>query len=254
MNYLDYLAHYTDVVMHAYIRYKDYTNYLLYNEPDTCMQAIKELQTEAQFGFSVNQLKRLLLADGLERLEERIQIMGWEITDTDYRCLLQIRQSENDFYKERLDFFKKELGDDLGQEYATRLYMTLQAITLNTACIIEMRTKLLGYVAKSQNQQTISTDANKPQLPDELATPDAMKIWDKAKKADWINDDYSFKGTKYQMAYAAEIMGQALGLKHKWKPFISLWKHKTFAQTRRESKERFGYVDREKEIEEAFSL
>lgn len=91
-------------------------------------------------------------------------------------------------------------------------------------------------------------------LPDELSTPNAMKIWDKAKKASWIKDDYSFNGTKYQMAYAAEIMGTALNLKYKWKPFQNLWKCKNLAQTRYESKERIGKVERDKEIEEAFSL
>ena len=142
------------------------------------MQAVKELQTEAQFGFSANQLKRLLLADGLERLEERIQIMGWEMTDTDYRCLLQIKQSENDFYKERLDFFVKALGDDLGQEYATRLYATLQAITWNTACIIEMRAKLLEYVTKSQNHQVTSTKDDEPESL--LSRPDIQVIFSNA--------------------------------------------------------------------------
>lgn len=180
MNYLDYIAHYTDVVMHTYIRYKDYTNRLLYIEPDSCMQAVKELQTEAQFGFSVNQLKRLLLADGLEHLEERIQIMGWEMTDTDYKCLLQLNQSEADFYKERLDFYIKELGNELGQEYATRLYSTLEAITWNTACIIEMRAKLLGLVTNSQKQQALSTDADEKGLPEILKHPEIRKDFDKA--------------------------------------------------------------------------
>ena len=200
MNYLDYIAHYTDVVMHAYLRYKDYTNYLLYINPDNCMQAIKELQTEAQFDFSVNNLKRLLLADGLDGLKERIQIMGWEMTETDYRCLLQLRQSENDFYKERLGFFKKALGDDLGQEYATRLYGTLQAITLNTASIIEMKSKLLGYVNKSQKQQAIFTDADEPPTPEILKHPEIRKEFDKAIQIGLLADYYTLKASKWFLA------------------------------------------------------
>lgn len=178
MNYLDYIAHYKDVVMHAYIRYKDYTNYLLYIEPDQCIQAIRELQEEAQLGFSANQLKRLLLADGLEHLEERIQIMNLEMNDTDYRCLLQIHQSEADFYKERLDFYTQKLGSELGSEYATRLYSTLAAITWNTSCIIEMRTKLLGYVTMRQKQQAPS---QKDDVSEEiLSRPEIQVIFSKA--------------------------------------------------------------------------
>lgn len=218
MNYLDYIAHYTDVVMHAYIRYKDYTNYLLYIEPDTCMQAVKELQTEAQFGFSINKLKRLLLADGLECLEERIQIMGWEMTDTDYRCLLQIKQSENDFYKERLDFYTTTLGDDLGHEYATRLYMTLQAITLNTASIIGMKAKLLGYINKSQNQQVNSTDADEPQTPEILKHPEIQVIFSKAISKGLMDA----KGNWFESASLLAIFCQRIFFKYLIKPYPDL--------------------------------
>lgn len=91
-------------------------------------------------------------------------------------------------------------------------------------------------------------------LPPELDTPTAHIIWSKAKHNGWINEDYSFNGTKYQMAYAAECMADELKLKYKWKPFEILWNRKHLAQTRRESKERFGKVERDKEIEASFSL
>lgn len=107
---------------------------------------------------------------------------------------------------------------------------------------------------REQERQTLSTNADKLQMPIELTTPQAMKIWYKAKKAGWINDDYSFNGTKYQMAYAAEIMGDSLMLKPKWRPFELLWGYKYFSQTRNESKNRIGKVDRDKDIESAFSL
>lgn len=92
------------------------------------------------------------------------------------------------------------------------------------------------------------------QLPPELNTPQAHNIWNKAKTNGWISSDYSFNGTKYQMAFAAECMAAALRLKPKWKPFEILWNYKYFPQTRRESKERFGKVDREADIEKVFSL
>lgn len=210
MNYLDYIAHYTDVVMHAYVRYKDYTNHLLYIDPDACMQAIKELQTEAQFNFSANHLKRLLLADGLDRLEERIQIMGWEMTDTDYRCLLQIKQSENDFYKGRLNFFKKELGEDLGQEYATRLYYTMMAITWNTTRILEMKSKLLDYIGKDQKQSKHSNEDNKPQSKDVLGRPEIKAIFNKAISNGLMND----KGDWFESAPLLAVLCQRIFFKY----------------------------------------
>lgn len=100
----------------------------------------------------------------------------------------------------------------------------------------------------TEQEQTVS------KLLPELDTPKAHIIWSKAKHNGWINEDYSFNGTTYQRALAAECMADALKLKYKWKPFEVLWNCKHLAQTRRESKERFGKVERDKEIEASFSL
>lgn len=92
------------------------------------------------------------------------------------------------------------------------------------------------------------------ELPAELATENALKYWRKAQAAGWVKDDFSFNGTRYQMAYFAEAMGERLELKNnrKWVPFKELWKFDKFAQTRRESKERFGKVENSKEIDSLF--
>ncbi len=97
-----------------------------------------------------------------------------------------------------------------------------------------------------------TTETQNKQLPDVLNTDDARKYWKKAKEAGFIDENYNFIGTKYQMAYFAELMGEKLGLKHKWKPFTELWEYDKFSQTRRESKERFGYVVDEEKIEKVF--
>ncbi len=89
-------------------------------------------------------------------------------------------------------------------------------------------------------------------FPKELLTEQAMVYWERAKKAGFVNEDYSFNGTKYQMAYFAEKFSMKLGLKNKWRPFIELWHFKYFAQTRRESIERIGYVARQNEIDQIF--
>ena len=96
--------------------------------------------------------------------------------------------------------------------------------------------------------------SNQPalELPPELDTPAAHKYWDRAKQAGFVNDDYSFNGTRYQQAYFAECFGKKLGLRHKWKPFRILWQYDKFAQTRRESREVIGYVERQDEIDQIF--
>lgn len=103
-------------------------------------------------------------------------------------------------------------------------------------------------VTSTEQEQMVS------KLPPELDTPKAHIIWSKAKHNGWVNEDYSFNGTTYQRALAAECMANALKLKYKWKPFEVLWNCKHLAQTRHESKERFGKVEQDKEIEASFSL
>lgn len=126
--------------------------------------------------------------------------------------------------------------------------------------IIEIQKRVQKIIRGAENILSPQPDNSTEQkqktskLPPELDTPTAHIIWSKAKHNGWINEDYSFNGTKYQMAYAAECMADELKLKYKWKPFEILWNRKHLAQTRRESKERFGKVERDKEIEASFSL
>lgn len=144
------------------------------------------------------------------------------------------------------------IGKVAKEEREGRYGSDLHCYAKNLADYISQQSNIQRTLEREQQESSTNDDESK--LPIELATPQAMIIWNKAKEGGWINEDYSFNGTKYQMAYAAEIMGQALGLKYKWKPFTTLWKYRHFAQTRRESKERFGYVERDKDIESAFSL
>ena len=89
-------------------------------------------------------------------------------------------------------------------------------------------------------------------IPVELDTPEARELFDKAIQAGFMNSVYIFNGTRYQMAYFAEKASEHLKLKSKWKPFTQLWNYEYFAQSRRESKERFGYVDKQDEIDKIF--
>lgn len=119
---------------------------------------------------------------------------------------------------------------------------------------LEKREEL--FIACGQSPKDTSTEQEQTvkKLPPELDTLQAHIIWSRAKHNGWIDDNYNFIGTKYQMAYAAKCMGKALKLKPKWRPFEILWNYKYFPQTRYESKERIGKVERDKEIEVSFSL
>lgn len=102
------------------------------------------------------------------------------------------------------------------------------------------------FIAGWQDQ----TEQN--ELPDELNTDKAKALFEKTIKAGFMESNYQFKGSWYQAAYFAEEAAEYLGLRHKWKPFAALWKYKQLAQTRRESRERFGKVTKQDDIDKIF--
>ena len=64
------------------------------------------------------------------------------------------------------------------------------------------------------------------ELPDVLATDEAMALWRKAQAAGWIDDIYQPKLSRTQAALLADVMAERLGIKEKWKVFEGLWHRK----------------------------
>ncbi|HMM17109.1 MAG TPA: hypothetical protein PKC47_06205 [Petrimonas sp.] len=93
---------------------------------------------------------------------------------------------------------------------------------------------------------------NTQEVPQCLQTEEAKIIFKKAIEAGFMNEDYSFNGTKYQMAYFVEKAYYKLKLRYKWKYFEELWDIKYLSQTKRETNERFGHVPGQNEIDALF--
>lgn len=130
--------------------------------------------------------------------------------------------------------------------------------TLKLIDVKRLQDYLQTVISKAENllnpQSDTSTEQTVSKLPPELNTPQAHLIWSKAKHNGWINEDYQFNGTRQQMCYAADIMGESLKLKNKWKPFIELWGYKAMAQTRWRGKEGYEPIPKEKVLEKIFSI
>lgn len=109
----------------------------------------------------------------------------------------------------------------------------------------------LYNVTQMNNQENITIEKT---IPKELNSYDARAIFKRAINAGFMDENYKFIGTWYQAAYFAEIAAEKLKLKYKWKPFQMLWNYNKLAQTRRESKERFGKVDKQDDIDKIFDL
>ena len=61
------------------------------------------------------------------------------------------------------------------------------------------------------------------ELPDELATDEAMALWRKAQQAGYVNEHYQPLLSRTQAALLADAMAERLGIKEKWKVFETLW-------------------------------
>ena len=64
------------------------------------------------------------------------------------------------------------------------------------------------------------------ELPEVLATDEAMALWRKAQQAGYVDDHYQPLLSRTQSALLADAMAERLGIKDKWKVFENLWHRK----------------------------
>ena len=63
-------------------------------------------------------------------------------------------------------------------------------------------------------------------LPEVLATEEAMTLWKKAQAAGWIDANYQPLISRTQSALLADALAEKLGIRQKWKTFETLWNRK----------------------------
>ena len=61
------------------------------------------------------------------------------------------------------------------------------------------------------------------ELPEVLATPEAMALWRKAQQAGYVDEHYQPLLSRTQAALLADAMAERFGIKEKWKVFEGLW-------------------------------
>ena len=63
-------------------------------------------------------------------------------------------------------------------------------------------------------------------LPEVLATDEAMTLWKKSQAAGWVDANYQPLISRTQAALLADAMAERLGIREKWKVFEGLWHRK----------------------------
>ena len=64
------------------------------------------------------------------------------------------------------------------------------------------------------------------ELPEVLATPEAMILWKKVRQAGYVDEHYQPLISRTQAALLADAMAEKLGIREKWKVFEQLWNRK----------------------------
>ena len=95
----------------------------------------------------------------------------------------------------------------------------------------------VGQRIDSVNTQNFATDkwlgqlvrdtTSRPTLPDALNTEEAQTLWNKAKKAGFVDEHLQPLISRTQSAILADEMAERLGIKEKWKVFETLWNRKS---------------------------
>lgn len=162
-----------------------------------------------------------------------------------FRQYKEIEESEPDAFSRDLasEFHNKHIEEE--QKYAAYSKRLFDYLKEDDCTLIKRYCdSYFAYIKKY--------GVNTQEVPQCLQTEKAKIIFKKAIEAGFMNEDYSFNGTKYQMAYFADKAYNKLKLEYRWKHFQELWSVKNLSQTRHESIERFGHVPKQDEIDSIF--
>ena len=72
----------------------------------------------------------------------------------------------------------------------------------------------------------VNTFKGERNLPEPLASEEAMVLWKKVQKAGYVDADYQPLISRTQSALLADAMAERLGIREKWKVFEALWNRK----------------------------
>ena len=84
-------------------------------------------------------------------------------------------------------------------------------------------TQIFGSDQPQKREQNAPSTGATPPLPEVLATPEAMRLWEKVQRAGYVDEHYQPLLSRTQAALLAFEMAARLGIKDKWRVFETLW-------------------------------
>ena len=118
-----------------------------------------------------------------------------------------------------------QTGEDKESSHITFNYVAPGAQYVN-----RIDTQIFG-ADKSQKPKPASSSTNEPpQLPEPLATDEAMVLWRKAQQAGLVDENFQPKISRTKAAMMAHAMAAKLGIHNKWKVFETFWHRQNMYQ------------------------
>ena len=108
--------------------------------------------------------------------------------------------------------------------------ITLIKVEKGAQYVNRIDTQIFG-ADKSQKPKPASLSTSEPpQLPEPLATDEAMVLWKKAQKAGLVDENFQPKVSRTKAAMMAHVMATKLGIRNKWKVFETFWHRQNMYQ------------------------
>ncbi len=109
-------------------------------------------------------------------------------------------------------------------------HITFNYVAPGAQYVKRIDTQIFG-ADKSQKPKPASSSTNEPpQLPEPLATDEAMVLWRKAQQAGWVDENFQPKISRTKAAMMAHVMATKLGIRNKWKVFETFWHRQNMYQ------------------------
>ena len=179
--------------------------------------------------FRAEEIIRFLKGETLASASEP-SVEEWEKVDVEgFKKQVPLSYQEEEWFKKHFDrlfvIFCRTVswqGDVLVPDYNCAGLFIFQ----HWDSLTEKDIQAIFYLDKTLElirEEMVQLPRTAPALPEALATPEAMALWQKAQKAGYVDEYYQSKLSRTQSALLADAMAERLGIKNKWKVFENLW-------------------------------
>ena len=122
---------------------------------------------------------------------------------------------------ERLHLLEKEKNEKLNDERKIEIVI----VQSGGQHVETIQTQIIETHPHSKRRD-VDTFKGEGDLPEVLATEEAMALWEKVQKAGYVDENFQPLISRTQSALLADAMAERLGIREKWKVFERLWNRK----------------------------